>query len=73
MDFDLNTLTAEEFNALEEYQLREALQQCAAYMALAQSRMRERSSAFHEYLAAKEDFSRYRQMSNILQTILRTA
>ena len=72
-DIDLNTLTAEEFADLEDWQLRDALQQAAGYMAGAQSEMREHSEAFHQYLAAKEDFSRYRQLANTLQTLLRLA
>ena len=51
-DFDLNKLTAEEFADLEDWQLRDALQQAAGYMAVAQSEMREHSEAFHQYLAA---------------------
>lgn len=72
-DFDLNKLTAEEFSALSDWQLRDALQQCAGRMAVAQAEMREHSEAFHNYLAAKEDFSRYRQLANTLQTLLRLA
>ena len=72
-DFDINKLTAEEFSALEDWELKEALQQCAGRMAVAQSEMREHSEAFHQYLAAKEDFSRYRQLANTLQTLLRLA
>lgn len=72
-DFDLNKLTAEEFAALQDWELKEALQQCAGYMAIAQAEMREHSPAFHQYMAAKEEFSRFRQLANTLQTLLRLA
>jgi hypothetical protein len=71
--FDVATLSTEDFAALEDWQLKQALQQCAGYMAVAQSAMRENSDGFHGYLAAKEEFSRFRQLSSILQTIIRTA
>lgn len=73
MVFDVNDLSAEDFAKLEDFQLKQALQQCAGYMAVAQAAMRESSDGFHDYMAAKEEFSRYRQLSSILQTIIRTA
>jgi hypothetical protein len=71
--FDINALSPEEFSQLEEWKLKLALQMCAGYMAVAQSQMRETSEAFHKHLSAKEEFSRYRQLSSILQTIIRTS
>lgn len=69
---DYMSLSAEEWAQLEDYQLQEALQLAAGYMAVAQAKMRENAEAFHNYMRAKEDFSRYRQIANIIQTVLRT-
>jgi hypothetical protein len=73
VSFDINRLSAEEFAALSDWELKEALQQCAGYMAVAQAEMRENSDAFHKYMAAKDEFSRFRQLANALQTLLRLA
>lgn len=65
-------LTAEEFAALEDWQLQTAMQTIAGHMAVSQSQLRRYSEGYHKYLEAKEDFSRLRQLANILQTVVRT-
>ena len=72
MDRNVLSMSAEDFAALEDYELQQILQLYAGYMAVAQAVQRENSESYHKYLEAKSEFSRYRQMSSLLQTVLRT-
>lgn len=72
MDADVLNLSAEDFSALEDWQLQTVLQTIAGHMAVAQAEMRRHSEGFHKYMSAKEDFSRLRQLANVLQTVART-
>lgn len=72
MDYSVEALSAEDFAALEDWQLQEVLQLYAGKMAVEQAIQRENADAYHRYLEAKGAFSRYRQMASLLQTVLRT-
>ena len=71
-DKDVLSLSAEEFCALDDFRLQEALQLIVGRMAVAQTHMRATSEAYHAYLSAKDEFTRLRQMGSVLQTLLRT-
>lgn len=73
MDFDVESMSAEEFAALEDWQLRQLLQYYAGKMAVAQAIQRANAEAHNKYMEGKAEFSRYRQLSSLLQTVLRTA
>ena len=73
MEPDVLSMSAEEFAALEDWQLQEAMQGIAGHMAVAQADMRRHSQSYHEYLSAKERFGQLRQLANILQTVARLA
>ena len=69
---DYMNLSAQEFAQLEEYQLQEALQQITGHLAVAQAEMREYSSEYHKFLAAKERFGFFKSTASTLQTLLRS-
>ncbi len=72
MEKDILDLSAEEFRALEDYELEEALQTLAGHLAVAQAKMRANSEGYHAYLSGKETFTYVKSIASTLQTILRT-
>lgn len=66
-------LSAEDFAALDDWQIRSALQEIAGHMAVAQAAMRQHSDAHHDYLAAKDRFAYLKSTATTLQTLLRSA
>lgn len=66
-------LSAEDFAALDDWQVRSALQEIAGHMAVAQAAMRQHSDAHHDYLAAKDRFAYLKSTATTLQTLLRSA
>ena len=72
-ELDVLSLSAEDFAALEDWQLQQVMQTLAGHMAMAQADMRRHSEDFHKYMAAKEEFSQLRQLANVMQTVSRLA
>lgn len=70
---DVLALSAEDFAQLEDYEVQQVLQLLAGHMAVAQSVQRENSESYHKYLEAKAEFSQFRQMASLLQTVARLA
>lgn len=70
---DILSMSAEDFAAMEDWQLAQAMQVIAGHMAVAQADMRRNSDGFHKYMEAKEKFGQLRQLANILQTVARMA
>ncbi len=66
-------LSAEDFAALDDWQIRAALQEIAGHMAVSQAAMRQHSGAYHDYLAAKDRFAYLKSTATTLQTLLRSA
>ena len=71
-ELDILSLSAEDFAALQDWEIQNVLQTIAGHMAVAQAEMRRYSDGFHRYMSAKEDFSRLRQLANVMQTVART-
>jgi len=72
MEFNVLTMSAEDFVKLEDWQLGQALQQLTGYMSVENAIMRSNSKAHHEYLAAKEQFGQMKVMASTIQTMLRS-
>jgi hypothetical protein len=71
---ELDTITnPDDITKLEDYELREAILECAAMMAVARAKQNATTDAYNQHLAAKAKFSAYRQLGSLFQSALRAA
>ena len=63
----------EDITKLEDYELKEAMLECGAMMAVARAEMNATTDAYNQHLAAKAKFSAYRQLGSLFQSALKAA
>lgn len=69
---DVDKLSMEDWQQLEDWQLEEALQTVTGNLAIAQNQIRLHSGSYYSYMQAKADFANWNSIGKMLQSLLRS-